>query len=53
MEQHGVFILCMDGGWIMLIPNVGILHMNMGVYVVLITKYEKILTRVTQFDKTQ
>jgi hypothetical protein len=43
----------MDGWWIMLIPSVGISHMNMGVYVILITKYEKILARVTQFDKTQ
>ena len=43
----------MDGWWIMLIPNVGISHMNMGVYVILITRYEKIFARITQFDKTQ
>ena len=43
----------MDGWWIMLIPSVGILHMNMGIYVILIIWYEKILARITQFDKTQ
>jgi len=37
----------------MLIPSVGILHMNMGIYVILIIWYEKILARITQFDKTQ
>ena len=41
----------MDGWWIMLISSVGILHMIMGVYVILIPKYEKILARVIQFDK--
>ena len=52
MKQSRSFYF-MDGWWIMLIPSVGILHMNMGIYVILIIWYEKILARITQFDKTQ
>ena len=52
MKQSRSFYF-MDGWWIMLIPSVGILHMNIGIYMILNTWYEKILARITQFDKTQ
>ena len=52
MKQSRSFYF-MDGWWIMLIPSVGILHMNMGIYVIVIIWYEKVLARISQFDKTQ
>ena len=37
MKQSWSFCF-MNGLWMMLIPSVGILHMNIGVYVILLTK---------------
>ena len=52
MEQHKEFLF---HGWMMdnANPQCRNFAHEMGVYVTLIAKYEKTLTRVTPFDKTQ